>query len=99
MLIRTDLSLPQQLVQAAHAAHESGRHLAERTPEISSLIACALPSERALLEAQDRLRFRGIRCVLFREPDIGHQATALATEPLDRGRSAALARYPLWKGA
>ena len=99
MLIRSDLSLPQQLVQAAHAAHEAGRHLAERSPVLSSLIACALPSERALFEAYQRLTFRGIRCALFREPDLGHQATALATEPLDRDRSAVLSRYPLWKGA
>jgi hypothetical protein len=99
VLVRTDLSLPQQLCQAAHAAHESGRHLADRTPAISSIVLCALPSERALLDARDRLEFLGIRTVVFREPDLGGQATALATEPVRPSHRPLLSRYPLWKGA
>ena len=99
VLVRTDLSLPQQLCQAAHAAHESGRHLADRTSAVSSIVLCALPSERTLLDARERLEFLGLRTVLFREPDLGGQATALATEPLEPSRRSMLSRYPLWKGA
>lgn len=99
VLVRTDLSLPQQMCQAAHAAHESGRHLAERSSSISSIVICAVPSEPALLDARDRLQHHGLRTVLFREPDLGDRATALATEPLPSSRRNILSRYPLWKGA
>jgi len=87
------------MCQAAHAAHESGRHLADRTPDISSIVLCTVSSERALTDARDRLEFHGIRIVLFREPDLGGQATALATQPIEGPRRSPLSRYPLWKGA
>jgi len=50
------------------------------------------------MEARQRLDYLGIRSVLFREPDLAGQATALATEPLDSHRRRILGRYPLWKG-
>lgn len=86
------------MCQAAHAAHESGRFLADRFPDISSIVLCSLRSERELTDARDRLEYLGIRTVLFREPDLGGQATALATEPLPPSRRSSLSRYPLWKG-
>lgn len=103
MLVRTDLPLAQQLCQAVHAAHEAGiRH---GNPEVvSSVVVCAVPNERALLEARERLDHRGIQSYLFREdgdtitpPTEYDQATALATEPLEHQRRKILSNYPLWK--
>jgi hypothetical protein len=99
VLVCGDLSLPQQLCQAVHAAHESGIHLAEKKEDISSVVVCSVPREDDLLKADFDLKRLGIRSVIFREPDLGNRATALATEPLNGDSRKFLSRYPLWKGA
>ncbi len=96
--MRADLGVPQQLVQAGHAALESGIHLAHTTERISSLVVCSVANEEALLKALDRIRFRGINVVLFREPDMNDEATALATEPLSGLARKVCSKYPLWEG-
>ena len=98
MLVCGDLTPAQQMCQAAHAAHESGIHLGNRDG-ISSIVICSLPAEDDLLKAEFDLGRRGIRSVVFREPDLGGRATALATEPLNGTSRKFLSRYPLWKGA
>ncbi|MEM7353777.1 MAG: hypothetical protein AAF657_23460, partial [Acidobacteriota bacterium] len=64
-----------------------------------SLVLCEVRSESALLRAAAELSSAGIGYALFREPDLKHQATALATEPLRHGARAPLGRFSLWKGA
>ncbi|MEM7356674.1 MAG: hypothetical protein AAF657_38010, partial [Acidobacteriota bacterium] len=73
------MPLAQQLVQAVHAAIEAGC----RFPLVGhpSLVLCEVRSESALLRAAAELSSAGIGYALFREPDLKHQATALATEP------------------
>jgi len=99
VLVCGDLSLPQQMCQAVHAAHESGIHLADPTNGISSVVICSVPDETELLKAQHRLEHSGIRTVTFREPDLGGRATALSTEQINKAARKALSRYPLWRGA
>ena len=95
-MVRTDLTLAQQLCQAVHAAHEAGIRFG--TPDrVSAVVVCALPDEAALRDALDRLTFHGIRATAFHEPDLGGRMTALATEPLPRNRRNFLSRYPLWR--
>ena len=98
MLVRTDLPVQQQLVQAVHAAYEAGKHLAGEDPTIDSAVICSVRNEKELLKAEHRLGFDRIQTVLFREPDIGNEATALATEPLVPDRRKPLSRYQLWEG-
>jgi hypothetical protein len=54
-------------------------------------------SEYELLKAQRQIERRGIKTVLFREPDIGDQATALATEPISGQDRKFFSRYKLWR--
>ena len=56
-----------------------------------------VPDEAALLAAQERAELRGIRTVLFREPDFGDIATALCTEPIGDEERKVFSSYPLWK--
>jgi hypothetical protein len=56
-------------------------------------VLCGVASQTRLLTAADWLAQRGIRCVLFCEPDRGGEATALATEPLSGDHRAPLARF------
>jgi len=88
--------LPQQIVQAVHAAHEAGIHFAHQSNNTSSVVVCEVPSEQDLLFALDSLTQKGIRCVLFREPDIGNEATALASEPIFGKHRHIFRKFKLW---
>ena len=81
VLVRRDLAPPQICVQAAHAAMESTRIYLAPWAEHPHLVLCGVADERALLQAASRLEKVGIAFYLFREPDIGNQATALASAP------------------
>ena len=99
MFVRTDLPLAQQIVQAVHAAYEAGRDYARDAPENDqrfSVVICQIPNEQKLLFEYERLRSNGVVATLFREPDIGSQATAFATEPVADRKF--FSRYQLWKG-
>lgn len=96
VLVRNDLTLPQQMVQAAHAAHEAGIHLADKTGDIASIVICGVAEERTLLQEQARLAVAGIQTLLFREPDMGDAATALASAPIRGETRRHFRRYKLW---
>jgi hypothetical protein len=84
VVVRSDLSPGQQAVQACHAAlalAESGVAVPD------TLVLLAVPDEPALLQLADRIALGcalpcGYRLQLevFCEPDLGGQATALATD-------------------
>ena len=103
VLVRRDLSFPQQAVQAAHAALEAARAgliprgADEPLAPHPHLVLCHVPSIDGLLRAADRLRGAGVRFRLFHEPDLGGAPTALATEPLRGEDRAPLRRFPLLK--
>jgi hypothetical protein len=85
------------VVQAAHAALESGIHLPHDRDAVSSLVVCSVPSRPALEQQLERLISHGVRAVCFWEPDLGDEPTALATEPLGRTHRKLLAKLPLWQ--
>jgi hypothetical protein len=87
------------MCQAIHAAHEAGRTLCTPSGPPPSVVVCSVASEHDLLRTRERLEAHGIATVLFREPDLRDEATALATAPLTRDLRRALSRYPLWKEA
>lgn len=83
------------MCQAAHAAHEAGIRFGD--PHcVSSIVVCPVDNEHELLKAQWRIARKGIRMYVFREPDIGGQATALATEPIAAGLRKVFSKYRLW---
>ena len=84
------------MCQAAHAAHEAGIHFGDKN-NISSVVICSIPNELELFRAQEKLAKRDIKMVIFREPDIENQATAIATEPIGPEVRKYLSSYPLWK--
>lgn len=96
MLVRTDLSPAQQIVQACHAAHEAGIHLGD-TSSVSSFVLCSIRDEESLKLAALKLESRGIRHRTFVEPVLDGQVTALATEPVSGAARKAFSSYPLWK--
>lgn len=97
IVVRGDLPTEQQIVQSSHAAYEAGTHLEENGSSVNHLVVLSVPNEQALLETHKKLGKRDIRSVLFREPDIGDQATALCTEPIWGSRRKLFAQYKLWR--
>ena len=97
--MRKDLPVAQQLVQAAHAAYESGLHLCEDKSKVNHLVALEVGDEERLLEVHERLQGRGIEAILFREPDRNNEATALCTEPIWGNRRKIFSKYSLWREA
>lgn len=97
VFVRTDLSLEQQLVQAVHAAYESGIRHGDRT-SIDSVVVCQARDEFHLKQILNRLTNLQIPLVGFYEPDIGNQLTAISTSPLDMAQRKSMSKYRLWKG-
>lgn len=95
VLVRNDLSKAQQTVQAAHAAIESGRKYLNPGDEHPSVIMCSVKSEAKLLKCADEFAAQGIDHVIFKEPDIGNKATALASRPLVGKERQAFSRFQL----
>lgn len=82
VLVRRDLSRPQQTVQACHAAIEAARTFLQPFHEHPFLVICGIRDGPDLCRQLLRLQEAGIRCRAFHEPDIGNQLTAIATEPV-----------------
>lgn len=59
------------------------------------LVLGKVKDEPELLKWADKLGAYGIKFSVFREPDIGNQATAIATEPLRDHRRSALRNLKL----
>lgn len=97
MVVRTDLSIPQQLCQAVHAAHESGIKFGNKD-HITSVVVCSVPNESSLISELEKTESRGIKTILFREPDINNQATAFATEPIPNNNRKIFSKLKLWSG-
>lgn len=95
--MRNDLSNAQKAVQVGHACIEVGRSFLPTDGEHPSLIIFGIKSEPKLLSISDHLRSLGIKVREFREPDIGNQLTAIATEPVGGDRRHLFSKYCLLK--
>lgn len=96
LIIRTDLPLAQQIIQTAHAAQECGLYLSDPGPEPDYICMLAVPDEDALLELGVRIQTAGVQYRLICEPDLGNQATAIATEPITGSRRKLFRGAMLW---
>lgn len=106
VLVRADLPLRQQMVQAIHAALEAGyefRHCRIEGDE-HWLCVCTVPNEAALKAAHAHITDHGIHAYMFFEPDewdrgdkmVPMGMTAIATEPIEKSARKPLKRFPLW---
>ncbi len=97
VLVRSDLSLEQQMVQAIHAAMKSvGDH--GRLQDDTRLALLSVKDQAHLLQCAGELADAGIPFSLFEEPDYAMGASALATAPGPALRLKCLKKLPLLKG-
>jgi hypothetical protein len=81
VFVRRDLSFPQQVVQACHAAIEAATLLSPGDDH-PHLVVLGVKSELQLRNALRRLTQYGICCKPFYEDDLGNQLTSFATQPI-----------------
>lgn len=96
VIVRQDLSLEQQMVQAIHAAMAATADHGGLKND-TRLAVVAVKNQAQLLEWAGRLERQGIAFSLFQEPDHGIGSSALATAPGAYETFKALRRLPLWK--
>ena len=96
VLVRADLPLANQIVQAGHACWEAASRFAA-PGENCALVALSVPSEARLRAAVAALRQRGVQVYLFHEDDFPRGDTAACTEPLDATRRRLLRKFDLWR--
>lgn len=98
ILLRSDLPLPAQLAQCAHAAQESAFLLGADPGVPVHVVILSCEDEPALLAAAERLAGKGFDPGLFFEPDWPRGHTALYLPPQHRSAKlrAAMGAYSLW---
>lgn len=93
--IRRDLSGPQQVVQAVHAAMEA-TYLCE-WEEHPSVIVLGFKSEKALENFKDYVHNKPFHYEEFREPDRNNELTSVAVFPVGEDEKILFKRYQLLK--
>jgi hypothetical protein len=81
ILVRRDLPLPVQTVQAAHAAQEVGYNC-PRPPSPTNFVVLGVSGEAELKFYSELLKEKELDHILFFEPDYNTGNTALCTYPI-----------------
>ena len=78
VIVRKDLSTPQQAVQATHAALEASKH--NDIPKDLHLVLCSVKDKRALSKTAFNFSKSKVNLHMFYEPDLGNELTAIASD-------------------
>ncbi len=97
VVVRKDLSFPQQAVQGAHAAIEAARTYLAHADDHPHLVMLVVKDEKRLLRLEDELKSEGIQFTSFIEPDIGHKLTAIASAPLNGDERKHFAKFQMMR--
>lgn len=84
MFVRTDISRPQQAVQAAHALLETVRGSPSEfcSRDHPHFVLCGVSCEDDLSQISDYLALNEISHRCWREPDSGNELMSLSTVPV-----------------
>jgi hypothetical protein len=93
LFIRKDLTSPQQIVQASHAALQAGNRFGPH----SHLVLIGVNCEEELYKAAGHLEQHEIEFEMFHEPDDNTGHTAICTRPLAGSERRPLRRFQLMK--
>lgn len=96
LVLRSDLPIEQQIVQAAHSAHQAGRLYP--APIDTHLILLEAKHESQLQKISNDLTDLNIQHHMFHEPDYDTGYTSITTEPItDRALRKYFSRYSLYR--
>ncbi len=98
IIVRRNLTHPQQAVQASHAATVAAkRFISDQEIDNLHIAILGVADEVKLLKCASKLEAQGVRFCLFTEPDMGNEATAIATEAIFGERRRIFRNYQLLK--
>ena len=92
---RQDIFAEYQLVQTAHAALGLGAKLSEEQVKDLHFTCCGVQDAEELEAVERVLQSMKLEYVVFREPDIGNQKTAIGVYPIEEHRRGLLRNYNL----
>jgi 2-keto-3-deoxy-L-rhamnonate aldolase RhmA len=98
VVVRRDIPLEDQAVQACHAALEAGYAFAAPA-NTASLVLLSVEDEHALNDLAKVLAVKEVAHTLFFEPDNDMGHSALATRPVTGETRGLFRELPLWRGA
>lgn len=96
IFVRQDLPIAQQIVQTNHATFAFASIFTSE-PGIPNIVLVGVPDVSALNRVLSKLKANQIPHMVFRDPDLGPDMTAIVTEPLDHEQKKCLSNYRLWK--
>lgn len=96
LFVRQDLSVPQQIVQTAHAVDELNKRWDDKSDTTNFMVLCSVKDELELWKVGEYLASKGIFHHMFYEPDI-EASTAIATRPLRGIEREALSKFQTMK--
>jgi len=80
VIVRKDLSVSQRAVQAGHVVAQFCLDRPFSRWKNGTLIYLGIKNLRQLEKLMKQLSYNNIKYIEFREPDIGNQVTAIATD-------------------
>lgn len=95
IFVRKDLTMPQQIVQASHAALEAG-FVYDQPTGSTHIVLIGVKNQAELIKVGNRLTSCNIDHQKFFEPDYDTGYTAIATRPLFGAEREPLKRYSLY---
>ena len=95
LFIREDLSIPQQIVQTAHAVDELGKRI-DNSSKTNHMVLFSVRDEYALSNIAEYLKEHKVLYEMFYEPDI-EAFTAIATRPLIGNERSIMSKFKLKK--
>jgi len=88
VIVRSDLAIPQIMVQASHAAvdfqHQHPQISKDWNSNSNYLIILSVESEEILKRYIYKFQLAGLCHVVFREPDLGNSITAVCVQPSEK---------------
>jgi peptidyl-tRNA hydrolase len=98
VVVRADLSLDQQAVQACHAAFDAGSRFGRPSEDEppANLVLLRVRNQDELFALHLRLEHAGVPTAMFFEEDDDAGATAFATAPLPGDRRSFFRKLLMW---
>jgi hypothetical protein len=90
---RQDIFDEYQLVQTAHVALELGNKLSEEQVKDLYFVCCGVADLQELESVERVIQAMKVEYIVFREPDIGNQKTAIGVYPIEEHRRGFLKNY------
>jgi len=95
VIVRKDIPLLHQVVQAGHAAHEAGKRFGT-TDKINNLIYLQVNDKQELIHAMEHLEMNNVSVNAYFEPDYRFGLTAIATQYISDTSRKFLKKFSLW---